>query len=49
VRVAFLVGEGVVTAVIGDPGEDVALEGEAPGDRQGVARPRLALNARWVK
>ena len=43
VRVALLVGEGVVAAVIGDPGEDVALQGEAPGDRQGVAQAAVGL------
>ena len=34
VRVALLVGERVVAAVVGDPAHDAALEGEAAGDGQ---------------
>ena len=36
-RVAFLVGEGVVAAVVGDPANDRALDGEAAGDGEGDA------------
>src|SRR4051812_14589620 len=36
-RVAFLVAEGVVTAVVGDPADHGALDREAAGDREGNA------------
>jgi hypothetical protein len=39
VRVAFFVGEGVVAAVIVHPADDIALQGQAAGDREGVAQP----------
>jgi hypothetical protein len=41
VRVDFLVGEGVVVAVVSDPGDDIALQGQAAGDRQPAPQPPL--------
>jgi len=43
VRVAFLVGEGVVAAVVGHPADHVALQGEAAGDRERVAQAAVGL------
>ena len=43
VRVAFLVGEGVVAAVVGDPGDDVTLHREAARDGEPVAQGAAGL------
>ena len=43
VRVALLVGEGVVAAVVGGPGDHVTLPGQAAGDGEGVAQRPVRL------
>ena len=50
VRVALLVGEGVVLAVVGDPGDDRALDRRRAEDRQQRrAATASVLKARWVR
>jgi hypothetical protein len=43
VRVAFLVGEGVMLAMVGDPVDDRALHGHRAEDRDRRPEPRLGL------
>jgi hypothetical protein len=43
VWIAFLVGEGVVAAVVRGPGNHVTLQGEAAGDRETVAQAAVGL------
>ena len=45
VRVAFLVGEGVVLAVVGDPGDDRALDRRRAEDREEAVQPAVGLEA----
>ena len=45
VRVALLVGEGVVLAVVGDPGDDRALDRRRPEDRQEAMQPAIGLES----
>lgn len=49
VRVADLVGEGMVLTVIGDPGGDRALDRRLPRIASVPRTTRLVLNARCVK
>ena len=43
VRVALLVGVGVVLAVVGDPVEDRALDGQRAHHRERALEPRVGL------
>ena len=45
VRVPNFVGEGVVLAVVGDPGDDRALDRRRAEDRQQAVQPVLRLEA----
>ena len=45
VRVALLIGEGVVLAVIGDPGDDRPLDRRRAEDRQQAVQPAAGLEA----
>jgi hypothetical protein len=49
VRVALLVGEGVVPPVVGDPGDHWPLEGRTAQDRQRDTQAAPALKERCVK
>ncbi len=45
VRIPLFVGEGVVLAVVGDPGDDRALDRRRAEDRQQAVQPTLRLEA----
>jgi hypothetical protein len=49
VRVALFVGECVVAAVVGDPGDDRALEGQAAHHGQRDPQRSDGLERAWVK
>ncbi len=42
VRIALFVGEGVVLAVVGDPGDDRPLDRRRAEDRQQAVQPRAS-------
>ena len=48
VGVALLVGEGVVLAVIGDPGDHRPLDRRGPERREDRRSVELVLKLRWV-
>ena len=45
VRIALFVGEGVVLAVVGDPGDDRALDRRRAEDAEQAVKPALRLEA----
>ena len=48
VGIALLVGERVMLAVVGDPGDDRALHRHRAGDGEQVLDRLAVWNARWV-